>query len=460
MVALLFRLCLAALAMGPALALDVVLSRSGSGVVIGTTPATQVTITITFSAAVADFLEGDLGVAGGGALGSISGTGTTYTAIWTPPASATGQVVFTVDAAAASDGVAGNNAATPLTIDFDTLAPGLVVTAPAVASITVGSVPVTVEGTIDDAAAIVEIREEDADPVTLSGLSWQTNLSLTDGVHALSIVATDPNGNATTVPRSVTVDTVGPTVTWGTAGPLHVRSGVNAEILVNYADATTGVSNISLDYPDVTLTTSLVGVLVAVDGSGTASRTLTVSGLSGDGTTVEVGIAAQTAIDGINNLATAPVGTVTIIVDDTDPTMTPLVASTATTSAATFPLVLAFSEALAQAPTLTLQNASVVGSAVASVGSTVWTFTLDPLATGAVRLSRVQATDLAGNPLDLTDTVLLMTVVDAVVVGGTVTLPPGLTPGGRGCGVGAAGGLLIGALLVVAGAWRRRRSDP
>lgn len=412
MLALLFRLCLATLALGPALALDVELTRSGSGVVIATSPATTVTITIRFSEPVTDFTAGDLTSTGEGTLGPITGSGTTYAATWTPPASATGTVRFTVDAAVAMAGTVANTAAIPLDIDFDTQVPALQVTTPAVASITVGSSPVTIDGTTDDAAATIRIREGGPVLATLSGLSWQTDLPLVDGVHALSIVATDPNGNVTTVQRSVTVDTVGPTVTLGAPSPLRVRTGVDAEILVSYADATTGVSVISLDHPDVNLSpgAGVSGGLVSIDGSGLATRTITVSGLSGDGSVV-VTVGAHTATDGINNLASAPASSVTIFVDDTAPALT-AVDSPDTTAATTFPLVLTFDEALAAAPTLQLDGASLSGSGTSSVGGTVWTFNLSPSGPGEVTLLQVNAVDLAGNPSVDEDDEVLTTVQD------------------------------------------------
>jgi len=87
---------------------------------------------------------------------------------------------------------------------------------------------------------------------------------------------------------------------------------------ITYSDATFQSSSLSAG--DITLnTTGTANASVTVTGSGT-TRTVTLSGITGDGT-LGISIAAGTAIDALGNLAPASSPSATFVVDNTPPSV-------------------------------------------------------------------------------------------------------------------------------------------
>lgn len=93
-------------------------------------------------------------------------------------------------------------------LEVDSLAPGIVVAAPA--QTRVSSSPVTVAGTVQEPhLAGVTVR---GSPASLSGNSFSASVSLVEGAQNVAIVATDSLGHSSTVTLVLTLDTTAPTI--------------------------------------------------------------------------------------------------------------------------------------------------------------------------------------------------------------------------------------------------------
>jgi len=118
------------------------------------------------------------------------------------------------------------------------------------------------------------------------------------------------------------VDTVGPTVAIGAPSAALATSGP-ISFPVTYADGAqgSGLGTVTLTAGAVTLQkTGTATGTVSVSGSG-ANRTVTLSGISGDGT-LGISIGAGTATDQIGNPASASAPSATFDVDNTPPVIT------------------------------------------------------------------------------------------------------------------------------------------
>lgn len=106
------------------------ITRSGTGTVgIGQT----ITLTFELSEISVNFTAADITVSAG-TISGFTGSGTNYTAVWTPPASATGTASVSVAAAKFTDSAGNNNtASTTLSISYDT-APVVTTTDPSMAA--------------------------------------------------------------------------------------------------------------------------------------------------------------------------------------------------------------------------------------------------------------------------------------------------------------------------------------
>jgi RHS repeat-associated protein len=99
-------------------------------------------------------------------------------------------------------------------LEVDSLAPGIVVSAPA--QTRVGATPVEVAGTVQEAhLAGVTVR---GSPAGLSGNSFSATVVLAEGAQNVAIVATDDLGRSTTVTLVLTLDTQAPTIAVAEAG--------------------------------------------------------------------------------------------------------------------------------------------------------------------------------------------------------------------------------------------------
>ena len=309
---------------------------------------------------------------------------------------------------ASAQDAAGNSSAVSslLPITIDTVVAVAITTSPA-STVTTGTP--TWSGTCD-AGATIAVTEGSTNlgAATVTGSTWSFTpaSALADGNHTLVFTATDAAGaTATTTASAVLVDAVGPVVALA-GSDLVGRAGESIALTATYSDAGSGVASISLaDSTGVTVTASgSASATVVVSGSDLVTRTITLTGLTGDGTLV-VSVNAGTALD--NGLPTANAATasntVTVTVDSTapaDPTMMTLANASNSGSTADLltnvvrPIVNGVTDS---GTTVTIRDGSTV-LGTATVTSTSWTFTptADLVGQGLHTLTAT-ATDAAGN---------------------------------------------------------------
>lgn len=135
------------------------------------------------------------------------------------------------------------NAATQKSVTFkiDTVPPTLSVTAPVNGLIT-NKAACTVAGTTNDITSspvtvTVKLNSGSAEAVTVGADgSFSKALTLASGSNTITVVATDSAGKATTVTRTVTLDTVAPTIKAVTLTPNPVDAGKTYVISVEVTD--------------------------------------------------------------------------------------------------------------------------------------------------------------------------------------------------------------------------------
>jgi len=131
------------------------------------------------------------------------------------------------------------NDASGVTIVFtvDTVAPTLDVTSPADNSIT-NNPTCTVAGTTNDAmSSPVTVKINGVSATVAADGTFSKDITLTEGVNTLTIVATDTAGKSTTVTRTVTLDTTPPVITAVTITPNPVGTSQTYVISVSVTDA-------------------------------------------------------------------------------------------------------------------------------------------------------------------------------------------------------------------------------
>lgn len=160
-----------------------------------------------------------------------------YTFSYTASGLAQGNHTYTVDVKD-NDG----NAASQQSVAFivDTVAPTLNVTAPANSLIT-NQTTINVTGTTNDATSgpatiSIKVNGIDAGAVTVSAGAFTKAITLSSGSNTIEIKATDSAGLTTTVTRTVTLDTVAPTITAVELVPNPVDAGQTFIIRVTATD--------------------------------------------------------------------------------------------------------------------------------------------------------------------------------------------------------------------------------
>ena len=163
-----------------------------------------------------------------------------YNVTYTPPAALSDGAHSIVVNIQDNDG----NAATAVTRSFtvDTVPPTLNITTPAEATSYRNTVALTVVGTTNDSTSspvtvTVKLNAGAATSATVDGSgNFSKALTLVEGSNTITIVATDLAGKATTVTRTVILDTVAPTVNSITIVPNPVNVGQSYIITVDVAD--------------------------------------------------------------------------------------------------------------------------------------------------------------------------------------------------------------------------------
>ncbi|MBI2422402.1 MAG: right-handed parallel beta-helix repeat-containing protein [Candidatus Hydrogenedentes bacterium] len=251
------------------------------------------------------------GITGDGTLGIALASGTAADTVNNLAASAGPSATFNVDNTGPSVSIGAPSLAEtnsgPVTFAIDyTGASNVTLANGDVTLSTTG----TANGTIAVSGAGTATRT-----VTISGITGDGAL----GISLASGTASDSLGNLAAsagISSLFTVDNTPPEMTIGAPSVLATKSGP-----VTYTINYTSASVISLDNGDVTLNkTGTANGTIAVTGTGigTVTRTVTISGITGDGA-LGISLASGTATDDVDNLA-APAGpSATFIVDNTAP---------------------------------------------------------------------------------------------------------------------------------------------
>lgn len=162
-----------------------------------------------------------------------------YQCTFTPTtALADGSHTIKIDA---SDNDGNAAAQKSVTFKIDTVPPTLSVTAPSNGLIT-NKVACTVTGTTNDVTSspvtvTVKLNSGAAETVTVNADgTFSKALTIASGNNTITIVATDSAGKSTTVTRTVTLDTVAPTIKSVTITPNPVDAGKTYLISVEVTD--------------------------------------------------------------------------------------------------------------------------------------------------------------------------------------------------------------------------------
>lgn len=152
--------------------------------------------------------------------------------------------------------------------------------------------------------------------VTVSGITGNGTL----GISIASGTAVDSLGNlaSSAGPSSTfTVDTIGPTLSISSPSS-SITSSASISYTVSYIDA----ALVNLNSSNITLNkTGTANGVISVSGSGSSSRTVTISGITGNGS-LGLSIASGTGSDFVGNLASSAGPSGTFIVDNAGPVLT------------------------------------------------------------------------------------------------------------------------------------------
>ncbi|MFC2077676.1 beta strand repeat-containing protein [Candidatus Bipolaricaulota bacterium] len=303
------------------------------------TNGSPISFDVVFTETVIGFETGDVTVGGSAnpTTGEVTGSGATYTVAVSGMGN-DGTVTTTIPAGMAQDAASNtNNASTSFDneVTYDATPPTISIGAPSVTDTASGPVTYTVTyGGADSVTLgtgdITLNKTGSADgTVGVSG-SGTTTRTVTisaitgDGTLGISVsntgTATDDAGNpAPTAGPSTTfnVDNTPPTIAIGAPSVADTTSGP-----VTYTVTYGGADAVTLGTGDITLNkTGSANGTVGVSGSGTVTRTVTISAISGDGT---LGISVSntgTATDDAGNPAPTAGPSATFNVDNTPPTI-------------------------------------------------------------------------------------------------------------------------------------------
>ncbi|MDP3512167.1 MAG: Ig-like domain-containing protein, partial [Sulfuritalea sp.] len=353
----------------------VTITSNDSSLTVGETA----TITFTLSEAATDFTAADV-TASAGALTSFSGSGTTYTATFTPPGSTDASTVtIGVAAGTFTNAEAQNNSAGSLVLAVDTAVPSAP-TINAVATddvVNAGEAGGAITGTAEAGATIaLTLGTSNTRSVTADGSgNWTYTLvagditAMGEGAETLSATQTDAAGNASAAAtRPVSVDTVVPTIT------AQAASVGTKTVTLTLGEAVAGTPAAG-DF--AVLMNSATNTVTAVSASGT-TVTLTLTNTIPNNATLTVDYTQGTnkLTDTAGN-AVVSVGdalAVTVANDTTVPTVAG-VSSTAADGtynvADVIPVTIQFNEAVTVTgtPLLTLETGAVDRTASYASGS-------------------------------------------------------------------------------------------
>jgi hypothetical protein len=315
---------------------------------------------------------------------AVSGSGTSTRTVTLSSINGDGTLGITVGANTAYD-AAGNFAPASgpsATFTVDNTAPTVTIGPPSTASTKTGPVTYTVTYSGADSVTLATSNitlnktgtANGTVAVSGSGTSTRTiTIASITGTGTLGVfigasTAYDAAGNyapasgpsATfnvdnTVPNAMTVSIGAPSTSVTTSGP------------VSYAVVYSGADSVTLASSHITLNkTGTANGTVAVSGSGTSSRTITISSITGDGT-LGVSIAANTARDSAGNYAPASDPSQTFVVDNTAPTLS--IGAPSTTSTSTGPVT--YKVTYSEAGSVTLASSDITLNKTGTANGTV-----------------------------------------------------------------------------------------
>jgi glutamine amidotransferase-like uncharacterized protein len=361
------------------------------------------TITFTLSEASTNFATGDVAVTGG-SLSAISGSGTSYTATFTPTASFTGAATVTVNAGVFTDTAGNPNTAGATSIAVNTVAPTVTVTSNA-ASLAVGQIAVitftlsaaSTTFAVDDATAtggaignFVQVS-----PTVYTAVFTPAASSTTPGSVSVAAASfTDATGNDNLpggLATPITIDTVAPAV--AIASSLSSLGGSQTATIT----FTLTKSSTTFTATDVVVTG---GTLSGFAGSGTGYTAIFTPAASStaDGT---ITVPAGAFTDAVGNTNTVGTLATPITVDTVAPTVTVTSSVASVSGSQTAAITFTLSKA---STTFTTGDVTVTGGSLSAISGsgTSYTATFTPTAsfTGAatVTVNAGVFTDAAGNP--------------------------------------------------------------
>jgi LPXTG-site transpeptidase (sortase) family protein len=246
--------------------------------------------------------------------------------------------------------------------------------------------------------------------VTGSGTTYNVAVSgiTSDGAVIASIpfgAAQDASSNdslaSTSTDNTVTYDTTGPLVSIGAPSVTITNSGP-----VSFPVAISGAASVNLTAGDITLNvTGTASGTVTVSDGASSTPTITVSGISGNGT-LGISIAAGIAADSAGNSSAAAGPSSTFTVDNIAPTVVSINrADPSPTNAASVDFDVTFSESVVglTAANFSLPAIGVTGASITSIGGSGSNYTVT-VSTGAgdgtLGLNLINSTglgDAAGN---------------------------------------------------------------
>jgi hypothetical protein len=265
---------------------------------------------------------------------TVSGSGNITRTVTISSITGNGTLGISVAAGTALD-IAGNPAAAAgpsATFTVDNTAPTLVISAPSATTTANSSVTYTITYTGADTVTImngnitlnktgtangnvaVSGSGNTTRTVTISGITGNGTL----GISVAAGTASDNAGNMAAAigpSATFTADNTAPTL--AISAPLATGSGS-----VTYTITYSGADNVTLGTGNITLNkTGTANGAVGVTGTGNITRTVTISGITGNGT-LGISVAAGTASDSVGNLAAAAGPSTTFVVDSTGPSVT------------------------------------------------------------------------------------------------------------------------------------------
>ena len=413
-----------------ALAIPLSIDTIAPTVAIGTNKAAlksgeTATISFTLSETSINFAVADVTVTGG-TISGFAGTGTVYSATFTPTTNSTASGVISVTANSFTDAAGNGNTTGSLSpsITIDTVAPTVVIVSdkPALMSGETATISFTLsESSADFSAADVAATGGTLSGFTGSGTAYTavftpTVNSTTPGT--VSVAATtfiDPAGNANVaglLSPTISIDTIAPTITIS-SNTTALRVSETATITFTLSESST-----TFALPDVSATG---GTLSNLTGSGTA-YTATFTPATNSTAPGTISVAANVFTDAAGNANVAGSLATPIAIDTVAPTVAITTSKAALKSGETAAITFTLSDSTNQftASDITAVGGTLSGFAGSGTSySVVFTPNVNSTASGSVSVVPGAFNDLAGN---LNDAGTLSPKITIDTVAPTVTI--------------------------------------